>query len=234
MPEQRYYLTTPIYYVNDAPHIGHAYTTLACDVLARFMRLDGHQVKFLTGTDEHGQKVEKSAERAGMDPKSFTDKVSQNFRDLARAMNFSNDDFIRTTEPRHIKACQALWSRLKANGEIYLGTYAGWYAVRDEAFYAEDELVTGPDGKKRAPSGARRSSGSRSRATSFACRPGRTGCSPSMTPIPAASCRRAGATRWSASSRAGSRTCRCRAPASAGACRCPTIPSTSCMSGWTR
>jgi methionyl-tRNA synthetase len=154
MPEQRYYLTTPIYYVNDAPHIGHAYTTLACDALARFMRLDGHQVKFLTGTDEHGQKVEKSAERAGMDPKSFTDKVSQNFRDLARAMNFSNDDFIRTTEPRHIQACQALWARLKANGEIYLGTYAGWYAVRDEAFYAEDELVTGPDGKKRASSGA--------------------------------------------------------------------------------
>src|SRR6266404_1500173 len=154
MPEQRYYLTTPIYYVNDAPHIGHAYTTLACDVLARFMRLDGHQVKFLTGTDEHGQKVEKSAERAGMDPKAFTDKVSQNFRDLARAMNFSNDDFIRTTEPRHIRACQALWSRLRANGEIYLGSYAGWYAVRDEAFHGEDELVTGPDGKKRAPSGA--------------------------------------------------------------------------------
>ncbi len=154
MPERRYYLTTPIYYVNDSPHIGHAYTTLACDVLARFMRLDGHRVRFLTGTDEHGQKVEKAAERAGLDPKSFTDKVSQNFRDLARAMNFSHDDFIRTTEPRHIRSCQALWSRLKANGEIYLGSYAGWYAVRDEAFYGEDELATGADGRKRAPSGA--------------------------------------------------------------------------------
>src|SRR5919108_188422 len=103
---ERYYVTTPIYYVNDAPHVGHAYTTLACDALARFMRLDGRQVHFLTGTDEHGQKVEKSAQAAGMDPQAFTDKVSQNFRDLAKAMNFSNDDFIRTTEERHIKSCQ--------------------------------------------------------------------------------------------------------------------------------
>ncbi|MCC7047682.1 MAG: class I tRNA ligase family protein, partial [Alphaproteobacteria bacterium] len=100
MADQRYYLTTPIYYVNDKPHIGHAYTTLACDAIARFMRLDGRQVHFLTGTDEHGQKVEKSAKQAGMAPKAFTDQVSQNFRDLAKAMNFSVDDFIRTTEPR--------------------------------------------------------------------------------------------------------------------------------------
>ncbi|MCC7273078.1 MAG: methionine--tRNA ligase [Alphaproteobacteria bacterium] len=144
-----YYITTPIYYVNDAPHIGHAYTTLACDVLARFMRLDGRIVHFLTGTDEHGQKVEKSARAAGMDPLAFCDKVSQNFRDLARAMNFSNDDFIRTTEQRHIIASQAIWNELKARGQIYLGSYAGWYSVRDEAFYAESELV---DGK--APTGA--------------------------------------------------------------------------------
>src|SRR5579883_3315464 len=149
-----FYITTPIYYVNDAPHIGHAYTSLACDVLARFMRLDGRWVKFLTGTDEHGQKVEKSAKSAGMEPAAFCDRVSQNFRDLGRVMNFSKDDFIRTTEPRHIRACQELWRRLKAAGEIYLGSYAGWYAVRDEAFYAESELSTGPDGRKRAPSGA--------------------------------------------------------------------------------
>ena len=148
-----YYITTPIYYVNDAPHIGHAYTTLACDVIARFMRLDGKQVKFLTGTDEHGQKVEKSAQAAGLEPKAFTDKVSQNFRDLAKAMNFSNDDFIRTTEERHLKSCQALWRRLIANDQIYLGKYAGWYAVRDEAFYGEDELRD-EGGKKIAPSGA--------------------------------------------------------------------------------
>jgi methionyl-tRNA synthetase len=151
---ERYYLTTPIYYVNDAPHIGHAYTTLACDALARFMRLDGRAVHFLTGTDEHGQKVEKSAQAAGMSPKDFTDKVSQNFRDLAKAMNFSHDDFIRTTEERHKKSCQELWRRLKERGEIYLGSYAGWYAVRDEAYYGEDELTTTPSGKKIAPSGA--------------------------------------------------------------------------------
>ena len=149
-----YYITTPIYYVNDAPHIGHAYTSLACDVLARFMRLDGYEVKFLTGTDEHGQKVEKSATAAGMEPGAFTDKMSENFRTLSHAMNFSNDDFIRTTEPRHIAACQALWRELKARDQIYLGVYAGWYAVRDEAYYTESEVVEGPDGKKLAPTGA--------------------------------------------------------------------------------
>ena len=149
-----YYITTPIYYVNDSPHIGHAYTTLACDVLARFMRLDGYDVRFLTGTDEHGQKVQKSARSAGMDPQAFTDKVSQNFRDLGQLMNFSNDDFIRTTEPRHTSGVQALWRTLVERGEIYLGTYAGWYAVRDEAFYTESELSPGPNGSRLAPSGA--------------------------------------------------------------------------------
>jgi methionyl-tRNA synthetase len=147
------YLTTPIYYVNDRPHIGHAYTSLATDVLARFKRLDGHEVFFLTGTDEHGQKVEKAARDAGEDPQAFTDRVSQAFRDLTATMGFSNDDFIRTTEPRHKAACAALWQGLAARGEIYLGDYEGWYAVRDEAFYGPDEL-TERDGVKVAPSGA--------------------------------------------------------------------------------
>ncbi len=149
-----YYVTTPIYYVNDDPHIGHAYTTLACDVLARFKRMDGYRVYFLTGTDEHGQKVEKAAEAAGVDPQSFTDRVSQNFRELAGRMNFSYDDFIRTTEDRHRKACQAIWQKLLDSGDIYLGAYAGWYAVRDEAYHAELELSEGPSGQKLAPSGA--------------------------------------------------------------------------------
>jgi len=149
-----YYLTTPIYYVNDAPHIGHAYTSLACDVLARFKRLDGFDVHFLTGTDEHGQKVEKSALAAGTEPQPFTDRVSQNFRDLAASMGFTNDDFIRTTEQRHVRASQALWRALKDNGHIYLGKYAGWYAVRDEAYYGEEELTSGPGGTRLAPSGA--------------------------------------------------------------------------------
>ncbi|MEO1018904.1 MAG: methionine--tRNA ligase [Pseudomonadota bacterium] len=144
-----YYVTTPIYYVNDSPHIGHAYTTLACDVVARFMRLDGKAVRFLTGTDEHGQKVAKAAEAKGVSPQAFTDDVSTRFRDLARAMNFSNDDFIRTTEPRQKAAVQALWERLVAADDIYLGAYAGWYSVRDEAFYAESELLNGA-----APTGA--------------------------------------------------------------------------------
>ena len=151
---QPYYITTPIYYVNDDPHIGHAYTTLACDVLARFKRMDGFSVHFLTGTDEHGQKVEKAAEVAGVDPQSFTDRVSQNFRELSQRMNFSEDDFIRTTEDRHTRACQALWQKLEASGDIYLGSYAGWYAVRDEAFYAENEISIGANGQKLAPSGA--------------------------------------------------------------------------------
>lgn len=147
------YLTTPIYYVNDKPHIGHAYTSLATDVLARWHRLAGREVYFLTGTDEHGQKVEKAAQDAGEDPQAFTDRVSQAFRDLTVTMGFSNDGFIRTTEKRHYEACQALWNRLQARGEIYLGAYEGWYAVRDEAFYGPDEL-TERDGVKYAPSGA--------------------------------------------------------------------------------
>lgn len=149
-----YYLTTPIYYVNDVPHIGHAYTTLACDALARFMRLDGYDVKFLTGTDEHGQKVEKSAQAAGVDPQTFTDRVSQRFRDLVGVLHYTNDDFIRTTEPRHIASVQHLWKKLIDAGDIYLGSYAGWYSVRDEAFYGEDELTTTPNGRKIAPTGA--------------------------------------------------------------------------------
>src|SRR5581483_1311969 len=158
MSGRTYYVTTPIYYVNDLPHIGHAYTTLACDVLARFMRLDGRKVKFLTGTDEHGQKVEKSARAAGVDPQTFCDRVSENFRAMTRLMAISNDEFIRTTEPRHIASSQAIWRAIAANNSpkgrpnIYLDKYDGWYAVRDEAFYGEEELTTGADGVKRAPS----------------------------------------------------------------------------------
>ncbi|MEI8295958.1 MAG: methionine--tRNA ligase, partial [Alphaproteobacteria bacterium] len=147
--EKNFYVTTPIYYVNDIPHIGHAYTTIAADIIARFKRLDGYRTKFLTGTDEHGQKVEKAAHDKSVSPKDFVDSISRNFRDLAVTLQSTNDDFIRTTEPRHALAVQTLWQRLADRGQIYLGTYAGWYAIRDEAFYAENELI---DGK--APSGA--------------------------------------------------------------------------------
>ncbi len=144
-----YYITTPIYYVNDMPHIGHAYTTLACDVIARFKRLDGFNVFFLTGTDEHGQKVELAAKKKGVAPKEFVDEVSKNFRNLLKCMNFSNDDFIRTTEKRHLDSCKKIWKKLLENGSIYLDKYSGWYSVRDEAFYSETEIVDGT-----APSGA--------------------------------------------------------------------------------
>ena len=150
----RFYVTTPIYYVNGAPHIGHAYTSVAADVLARFHRLSGHEVFFLTGTDEHGQKVEQAAQNAGIAPQLFTDRISADFRDMADVMAISYDDFIRTTEPRHIKSAQALWQKVAENGAIYSGAYEGWYALRDECFYGEDELVTGADGVKTAPTGA--------------------------------------------------------------------------------
>jgi methionyl-tRNA synthetase len=153
MAGEPYYITTPIYYVNDVPHIGHAYTTLACDTLARFMRLDGREVFFLTGTDEHGQKVEQAAKAAGVAPQDMADRNSERFRALARDMGYTNDDFIRTTEERHARAVQHLWRELAARGEIYLGKYAGWYSVRDEAFFAEKELIKGPDGKLLAPTG---------------------------------------------------------------------------------
>ena len=149
MSSKNFYVTSPIYYVNDVPHIGHAYTSIACDVAARFKRLEGFDVFFLTGTDEHGQKVEKSALARGKNPQEFCDEVSAKFRELAKTLNLSHDDFIRTTEERHKKSAQKFWEILEKNGAIYKGTYEGWYALRDEAFYAEDELVNG-----KAPTGA--------------------------------------------------------------------------------
>ena len=151
---ERFFITTPIFYVNGAPHIGHAYTTIATDALARWQRLDGREVFFLTGTDEHGQKVAQAAAEAGLTPQEFTDRVSAQFRAMADAMGASYDDFIRTTEPRHYRSCTELWRRLQDAGEIYLGHYEGWYAVRDEAYYAEDEVTVQPDGTRLAPSGA--------------------------------------------------------------------------------
>jgi methionyl-tRNA synthetase len=149
-----FYVTTPIYYVNGAPHIGHAYTSIAADVMARFKRLDGYDVFFLTGTDEHGQKVEQAAHAAGVDPQTFTDGISADFQAMTRAMGVSNDDWIRTTEERHKISCAELWRRIDASGAIYLDHYEGWYAVRDEAFYDESELTILADGTKIVSTGA--------------------------------------------------------------------------------
>jgi methionyl-tRNA synthetase len=148
-----FYITTPIYYVNDKPHIGHAYASLACDVMARFKRLSGEEAFFLTGTDEHGQKIEKSAEKAGMSPQAFCDMNAALFKDLTKAMNFSNNDFIRTTEERHKKGAQHFWKVIEKH--IYLDKYAGWYAVRDEAYYQEDELKKLQPGENGAPAWAK-------------------------------------------------------------------------------
>ncbi len=147
--KEKFYITTPIYYVNDKPHIGHAYTSIACDVLARFMRLDGRKVKFLSGTDEHGQKVEQTAAKLNTTPQKLADENSEHFRELLKTLNISNDDFIRTTEERHKQGAQAFWKVLQKSGYIYSGKYSGWYSVRDEAYYQESELVNG-----KAPTGA--------------------------------------------------------------------------------
>ncbi len=151
---EKFFITTPIYYVNGSPHIGHAYTSIAADVLARWMRLAGRDVFFLTGTDEHGQKVAKAAADAGQDTQAFVDGLAAEFEDMTARMGISNDDFIRTTQERHKRGCAALWTVLAERGEIYLGHYEGWYALRDEAFYGEDEVLTRPDGTKVSPFGS--------------------------------------------------------------------------------
>ncbi|WGM40022.1 methionine--tRNA ligase [Caulobacter sp. NIBR1757] len=149
MSDQIFNITTPIYYVNGPPHIAHAYTSVNSDVIARFMRLDGRKVWFVTGTDEHGQKVAQAARAEGCEPLEFCDRISARFQDMNRLMNISHDDFIRTTEPRHKNAVRAMWEKLKASGYIYEGVFAGWYSVRDEQFFDEAELVDG-----QAPTGA--------------------------------------------------------------------------------
>jgi methionyl-tRNA synthetase len=138
-----FYITTPIYYVNDAPHIGHAYTTVVADALARWHRLSGDEVFFLTGTDEHGLKVQRAAEANGISPKEMADRTSERFRDAWKLLDISNDDFIRTTEPRHHTAVQAFLQRVYDNGHIELGTYEGLYCVSCEAYYTPDDLIDG-------------------------------------------------------------------------------------------
>jgi methionyl-tRNA synthetase len=139
----RFYITTPIYYINAEPHLGHAYTTMVADAAARARRLMGEDVFFLTGTDEHGQKVERAAEKAGLATHDFADRVAQKFKDLLPVLNISNDDFIRTTEPRHYAAAQALWRRVQERGYIYKGKYEGWYCTVDEVFVPDTQLVEG-------------------------------------------------------------------------------------------
>ena len=139
MAGKPYYITTAISYPNGPPHIGHAYEAIATDAIARFMRLDGHDVFFLTGTDEHGQKIQQTAAREGLTPRQLLDRNVPLFEAMVKRLNCSNDDFIHTTEERHHRSSEEIWRRMEQNGDIYLGKYAGWYSVRDEAYYAADE-----------------------------------------------------------------------------------------------
>ncbi len=145
-----YYITTAISYPNGVPHIGHAYEAIATDAIARFMRLDGYDVYFLTGTDEHGQKIQQTAAREGLSARELVDRNVPRFQAMVERMNCSNDDFIRTTEARHHAASKAIWEKMEANGDIYLAKYAGWYSVRDERYFAEDETRLNEQGTRLA------------------------------------------------------------------------------------
>ena len=150
MAGEPFFITTAISYPNGVPHIGHAYEVIAADAIARFKRLDGYDVFFTTGTDEHGLKIQQTAAKAGIGPRAFVDDMAPRFRTMAEQLDCSFDRFIRTTDADHVAAAQALWRRMEENGDIYLAKYAGWYSVRDEAYYDEAELVTAPDGSRRA------------------------------------------------------------------------------------
>ncbi|MCB1531247.1 MAG: methionine--tRNA ligase [Alphaproteobacteria bacterium] len=153
MSKTSFYITTAISYVNGSPHLGHAYEGILTDAMARFKRLDGYDVRFLTGTDEHGEKVAKTAEENGMSAQEFADKNADEFREMTALLGLSNDDFIRTTEPRHYTAAQAIWTKLQDKGLIALGKYEGWYSVREEGYFTEDELTEGENGEKLTPNG---------------------------------------------------------------------------------
>ncbi|WP_159005248.1 methionine--tRNA ligase [Bradyrhizobium sp. S69] len=148
-----YFITTAIAYPNGMPHIGHAYEAIATDALARFQRLDGKDVFFLTGTDEHGQKMVQTAQNEGMSPADLATRNAARFKEMDERLNISFDRFIRTSEPAHHHSVQVIWNRMQQNGDIYIDAYAGWYSVRDEAYYAEDETVVGEDNVRRGPQG---------------------------------------------------------------------------------
>ena len=148
-----YYITTAISYPNDVPHIGHAYEAIATDALARFRRLQGRDVFFLTGTDEHGVKMLQTAKKQGITAAELADRNTPRFRDMVAALHCSNDDFISTREERHKAASAEIWRRMDAAGDIYLDKYAGWYSVRDEAYYDESELKENASGEKLSPQG---------------------------------------------------------------------------------
>jgi len=155
MSKRNFYITTPIYYPSGKPHMGHAYSSIIADVFARFKKIDGYNVYFLTGTDEHGLKIQREAKKNNKDPKTFCDELSVTFKNLTKTLNLSNNDFIRTTEERHHKSVKEIWQRLEKSGDIYLDKYSGWYSVSDEAYYDEDEIIDENGLKKSKTSGSK-------------------------------------------------------------------------------
>ncbi len=155
MNKKNYYITTPIYYPSGKPHMGHAYSSIIADVIARYKKLEGFNVCFLTGTDEHGLKIQREAEKNKKDTKIFCDELSEKFKELTKILNLSNTDFIRTTEKRHYKSVEDLWTRLEKSGDIYLDKYKGWYSVSDEAYYDDDEIEHQEDTKVSKLSGSK-------------------------------------------------------------------------------
>src|SRR3954454_14937717 len=148
-----FYITTAISYPNGPPHIGHAYEAIAADAIARFQRSQGRDVRFQTGTDEHGLKMAQAARAEGVEPRALADRMSLLFQDMCDALNVSYDRFIRTSQPHHYRASQAIWSAMEARGDLYLDRYEGWYSVRDEAYYDEGEVAEGEGGEKLSPQG---------------------------------------------------------------------------------
>ncbi len=219
-----YYITTAIAYPNGVPHIGHAYEAIATDALARFQRLDGKDVFFLTGTDEHGLKMVQTAEAEKLPTKEVATRNAARFKEMDERLNVSFDRFIRTTEEQHHRSSQEIWRRMAENGDIYLDSYAGWYSVRDEAYYAEDETVIGDNGVRRGPAGVAGRVGGREEL--FLQALGLSGQAAQALRVrnPISSGRTRAAMKSSASSKAACGICRSRALPSTGASRCPNDP----------
>ena len=215
-----FYITTAISYPNGPPHIGHAYEAIAADAIARFQRAQGRDVRFQTGTDEHGLKMAQAARGEGIEPRAFADEMSRLFQEMCDTLNISYDRFIRTSEPDHYRASQAIWKAMAERGDLYLDRYEGWYSVRDEAYYEAEELIERGGRREAVAAGhAGRMDGRGElvlplvEVSAAVARPlcGQSRLHPAREPPQRGAC---------ASSRAASRISASRAPASTGACRC--------------
>lgn len=241
-----YYLTTAISYPNGEPHIGHAYEYIASDAMARFQRLDGRDVRFLTGTDEHGQKMEQTAQQQGVSALELATRNAAVFKEMDDdVLDISYDRFIRTTDTDHAEAVREIWRRMEANGDIYLGSYAGWYSVRDERYFGEDETEVGQDGVRRAVETGTEVTWTEEESYFFRLSKYQQPLLDHYREHPDFAAPGTASTRSSASWRPGSRTCPSPGPPSSGASTCrrprtptpptPTgAPTTSPTSGSTR